>query len=474
MTASSRIVHRAAPAHLLRRLLDEPRLLEQVQTLPPPLLAKLIDRVGLEDAGEVVALATTEQLAHVFDEDLWKSETAGEDESFDAERFALWLGVMREAGDRAVATRLSELPEELVTYAFHRHVIVLGMDALANDLESGDDDADQVEKALADCLSEEMDEYLVISRLHNGWDDVIAALLALDELDHGLATRILERCCSMSAHAIDESGLYSVLSEAESLEADVAGDRQSRRAEEGHVAPSDAKAFLELARTGEAFGPGEHDAITRAYLREANVRHVAAAPPPGKASTLARWLADEAPRRRDAARALPARREDRREELLLLAAMRALEGADVPAFVARSTELAYLANLVLAGVSVEGRRLRPVEAVSLALATTSLGLEMVVDGRSTERAAVALGEHVADGLFRRGWHALEIELRQRALGLRTKDATLEALADRPPHWRTDQGPSFIGTRAELGRAKAMLDGVVAASRGAAPRKRTRR
>lgn len=434
MTLSTRHRESSSPFHLLRRLLDEPALLEQVQELSPSLLAKLIDRVGLEDAGEVVALATTEQLAHVFDEDLWKSDAAGEDETFDAERFAVWLGVLREAGDGFVAKRLSELPEELVTYAFHRHVVVLGLDALASDLSSGGDDVDSVEKALADCLSEELDEYLVISRLHVGWDDVLASLLALDELDHGLVTRILDRCSAMSSEQIDDSGLYSVISEAESLGADVAGDRQTRRAEAGHVAPSDAKAFLGLARAGEALAPTEHDAITRAYLRDAAERTSPRAPAPeaaAKTAALARLLAEAAPTA--VAGALPTASSERRqrrvpEELLLLAALRVLERENVPAFIARSSELAFLANVVLAGVSVEGRKLRPIEAVSLALATTSTGLEMTLGERSVARAASVLANHVADGLFRRAWHRLERRLSERT-GRITFDAMMAELGE---------------------------------------------
>src|SRR5574340_561157 len=55
-----------------------------------------IERVGLEDAGELMALATTEQLLHVFDETLWTSAAPGRDERLDPERFAVWLEVMLE------------------------------------------------------------------------------------------------------------------------------------------------------------------------------------------------------------------------------------------------------------------------------------------------------------------------------------------------------------------------------------------
>ena len=52
----------------------------------------------------------------------------------------------------------------------------------------------------------------------------------------------------------------------------------------------------------------------------------------------------------------------RSREPLLVRAMRALAETDSVAFAARSEELAYLANVLVAGDSIEGRRYRPAEA----------------------------------------------------------------------------------------------------------------
>ena len=62
---------------LLLRILERPALVAAVRELPGAVLGKLIEHVGLEDAGELVALATTEQLERVFDDDLWRAERAG-------------------------------------------------------------------------------------------------------------------------------------------------------------------------------------------------------------------------------------------------------------------------------------------------------------------------------------------------------------------------------------------------------------
>ena len=123
MLSRETLHHRPTPQKLLARVLETPELGAQIRSLPSPVLGKLIDHVGLEDAAELVALATTEQLSQIFDADLWRSERPGEDERFDAQRFLLWLEIMLEAGERFVADRLAELPQELVTLAFHRHLL---------------------------------------------------------------------------------------------------------------------------------------------------------------------------------------------------------------------------------------------------------------------------------------------------------------------------------------------------------------
>src|SRR5438132_8325696 len=101
--------HNVPPStNLLLRILERPGLVAAVRELPGAVLGKLIDRIGLEDAGELVALATTAQLERVFDDDLWRADQAGGDEIFRPERFALWLRVMLEAGDSFLVERLSE------------------------------------------------------------------------------------------------------------------------------------------------------------------------------------------------------------------------------------------------------------------------------------------------------------------------------------------------------------------------------
>src|SRR5690242_10500602 len=89
----------ARTSALVGRILENPQLVGAVRALPPAALGQLVEQIGLEDAGELVALASTEQLAHLFDEDLWRAERAGDDPRFDARRFGVWLEILLEAGE---------------------------------------------------------------------------------------------------------------------------------------------------------------------------------------------------------------------------------------------------------------------------------------------------------------------------------------------------------------------------------------
>src|SRR5215831_4035238 len=169
---------------LLMRILERPGLVAAVRELPGAVLGKLIDRVGLEDAGELVALASTAQLERVFDDDLWRADRAGGDETFRPERFALWLRVMLEAGDDALVRRLCELPQDLVALAVHRLVLVLDMDVLEEQLSPGDEEAEQLERALEWSVSEEWEEFRLLARDPDVWDDIWGALVALDRDHH--------------------------------------------------------------------------------------------------------------------------------------------------------------------------------------------------------------------------------------------------------------------------------------------------
>jgi hypothetical protein len=396
------------PRQLVTRILEEPALVRAVQSLGPRALHALVERVGLEDAGELVALATVEQLERVFDEDLWKAARAGEDERFDAARFLVWLEIMREAGDAFAADTLATMSADLVAMALHQHVHVIDLDALAVDMSERDDDA-LVEKALDSGLHHELGQYRVIARRHDGWDAIVNVLATLEQRHGDDFDRLLERLCHASSEYIDDNGgLYRVLTSEEMLDADTAAEREDRRARVGYVAPSQAKAFLALALRSDVdtvLAERERDPVTRAYFREYEPAAVAAAARAAEASAEAERLlalvaaaepeAPAPPRAR-----LPAKGDD--EQTMLSRALAELAERDAARHDERLRELGYLANLVVAGVERDGERLRALDAAERALATCNRGLQAVV-ARTGQTPVDALARHGCDKLFRIGW-----------------------------------------------------------------------
>jgi hypothetical protein len=410
---------------LLQHVLENPALVAAVRELPSATLGKLIDAVGLESAGELVALATTTQLERVFDEDLWREDAVGEDPRFDPARFALWLEILFEAGVEAVVKRLCELPLDFVILAVARLVLVIDMDRLGVELADDEEELELVEKALDASLCEEWEEFRLIARDQRAFESVVSALFALDREHHALLRRILERCHALSTEYIAENdGLYSVLSSDEMLEGDARAERDDRRAAEGYVAASDARSFLALARQSSGT-PGERDPVTRAYFRElavnapsASTRAPARAPKRGApartaaASTkpdlagLTRLLSDLTGTPGAHATALAPSPAGR----FIGQALAALERVEPALYAERLEELGFLANVLIAGEPLSGRRYRPIEALETAVAVCDealadeLGPARATSDARLDAAVARLRSCHLDQLFRRGFH----------------------------------------------------------------------
>jgi Family of unknown function (DUF6178) len=366
---------------LLARILDAPQLVRAVQALPPRALLQLIDHVGLEDAGEIVALATTEQLERMFDEDLWRSSASGADERFDPARFALWLEVMLEAGEAFAADTLADLDEELLALALHGEVLVIDLDELVlTAIEP------ELEKALESEPNLEIDQYRVLGRRQEGWDTLAAALTALDERHPDTLRRLLDRLCRASSEWIADNGnLCQVLTSVEMLEEDAAAAREDRRAGAGHVSPASARAFLTLPAADVHVVLAEpRDAITRAYFRE---YRAPAQPAVERTNT---WIEEVAGGPMPLLEGGPPEPETLLKRTLALLAEELVHE--------RLRELAYLSNVLLAGAP---RRYRPLDAAEEALGICNAGLERAVE--ATGRSAADLMAHTGcEKLFRLG------------------------------------------------------------------------
>ncbi len=425
MTTS--LLRPTATSSLLARLIDAPDLVHTVRGLAPSTFSALVRHVGVEDAGEIVALATTEQLVAAFDEDLFVNERPGEREMFDRERFVAWLEVLLEAGDSAAARRITELSDDFVVRALSSIVLVLDNEELMLRMGEGGEDARMADKAIESCLSEEIEGYLLISLAHDGWDAVLALVLALDRDHHEFLVRILDRCAALaSGYVEDLEELTSVLSDSESLSEDVEAEREERRARLGYVDPRAARSFLAIARkplSTDGDGP-VRDAVTRAYFR--NLERPAVAPGTGAGApervaellgAIGEVTSAPLPPRLGAASA----DQSTDDGTSFVVAMRQLGERDPKGFAERIEELAYLTNVIAAGAEGPHGRFRPDEAADAALATVALGAELQVqEGRRTKRKkgsrakpeelSEALGSTPADVLFRKARSALSERL----------------------------------------------------------------
>lgn len=434
---------------LVMRLLDQPQALELVRALPARALAQLVAQVGLEDAGQLVALASVEQLQSVLDGDVWKSAGPGKAEAFDPERFGVWLEVMLEMGANAAAQRLLDMDPDFVAHAFQSLVMVLDLDALALAMSShGDDDDGQLEKQLDAVAWVEVDRFRLMARAAEGFDAFSQVVTSMDEQDHGALMRLLERLAAATHVQVEEDGLHHVLSLAQEIQSDAEAAREERRDREGYVAPQQAAAFLALARTH----PVGQDPITRAALALLPQRRPGNPQAPLSVPGVA-GNAMSVGGKHAALRAHLQAAADRERQV---------------------QELTYLANVVVAGAPLDGAAMRDVDAVTFVMDTCNLALEMgahahglvALFGLGMQRL-LALGQDALDAaerVLRRGhirWPRLDGAKRNNRpwdARLHTAPVTTEewprlvALTEPCPRW----DGAFLSRAAQLAEARAFL------------------
>lgn len=427
--------------HLLWQLVDSPHLVETVRALPGPAFSALVRQIGLEDAGEVIALATTEQLVAAFDEDLFVNARPGQRESFDPERFATWLEVLLEAGDAVAARKVASLSIDFVVHALSQLVLVLDHDALQLQMGEGGRAAHAADKAIESSLSEEIDGYLLIARKPDGWDAVMALITALDQQHRAFLTTVLDRAAGLASPLIDNlAALTEVLSEEESLAEDVEAEREERRVRHGFVEPRAARSFLSLAKQPLGSPSADRDPVTRAFFRDrdraTSATSVHAAPleqvapatllslltehgviqGPHRALGAAQSVGDDSVRGAEPTVAVDGSQPGPKIAVFF-AALQRLQQEKSDSFHQRMEELAYLSNVLVAGASDRGERFRPAHAAEAALATVFFGACLLVNERTDARMqgsvsitpealCQVLRTHGADWLFRKAASAL--------------------------------------------------------------------
>lgn len=415
---------------VIEMIVGDPDLVAAVRELTPDALSGVIDSVGLADSGPLISLLSPAQFTAALDHDLWHAELPGTEEEFDADRFMTWLEIMIEMGEKTVIDRLEALPEEMVVYAFHKCLTVLTEVELAMALKTGENSM-LAEKAFSSSSFYEIGEFVLIPKQEAGLDAVMQALLALERHDHRFMHFILSRCADLSVGDLEESdGLHTLLTRAETLGLDIAGEREDRRTEAGFVAPQRAAAYLKFARiippdavdtvrpdaAQAVFGPpnsrpggdriGQMRAVQRAQAQRrlaalVGIRNSGQKVAIGVQSALSGG--DRVSRRRQPFRD----------------GMRQLADEAPAAHQRCIDELAQAANIVVSGATLHGDRFGKADAVAAVTALCELGME---DSLTRQRiaAAVLLEARGVEPFLRQGLSMLHRQVFRLALE-RTRD-----------------------------------------------------
>jgi hypothetical protein len=381
----------------------------------------------------LLALATPAQLTAVFDLDLWKPTRAGADEQFDAARFLEWLEVLVDADPVMAAARLASMDAALVVAGLSPHLTV--WDPAVFEPTEEPSSADPVLNAGRERgVHAEIGGYLVVARRQDTWDPIVEALSTLAERHPDSFHRVMQDCRRLSNSGREIDGLDDLLSDAEQVRFDVAAGREERRDRLGFLPPDQARAFLASARhillAGE---PPERDLVFAAHQRsqmtnetpmraDSESREAQAAEPAAddaSAVVTVMEILRGAGVLADSPRLLLPGKEDEQPAInaALSHYLQHFGKSEDDGGIARHQELAFLANALMSGCSVQARPFTEREAMDAVAATCNLGLECWPPTWRPSR------EHDLITVFQVGWTVLH-----REVAMVTADRLLDALS----------------------------------------------
>jgi hypothetical protein len=375
--------------------------------MQPQTLVRLIDRVGLNDAAELMALVPAPRLLRALDEAVWKSPRPGANPVFDPAEFINWLQVWNEVGEPFVTERLAAFNDEYLAMSLSSVLRVdsgssKGLDGDTSEIaeDSQAQEAGYTDRPKSDCYAI-YGHLLVRPPFEDDWEIIKTALDALwchapDRLLHILGT------LASSESMLNADGRRT------SLNRDVAFARERHLERGGYVSPTGARAFLastSAITTQELLMMSAYDNETRRFL--AGIEYYDTGQHPIENVTAIDSADDEllqtqnedrepasTPASQDQIRALSrllereAIVEPKRFESLqwnkheprravLAEMLNHFAGENQEAFQQRTRELAYLATVLMAGSSLEGQPFTGGDARDAALATCNLGVEFI-------------------------------------------------------------------------------------------------
>jgi hypothetical protein len=401
---------------------DEAGVARTVAQLRPEMLHALIQRRGLDACGELVAAATPEQLTTVLDLDLWRRASTGGSDRFDVERFGEWLEVLVGTGESLAARTVAGLDQGVVIAGLSRYLRVLDPGIFEPTAQSDNEAMDLRDVMCAASLEFEVGGYVVRARRGDTWDAVVSLLVALEEEHGDYFHAVMQGCRALSNSTPEIDGLDDLLLTPEQHLHDVNLERAGRLLQQGYVSTADARAFLDLGRRAQVSHSASGNAINPivAEYFHAVTEFAASRAPAGlpehahesSSASAARDLLNEAGVIAERPRALLDGADSSAQGTLaqlrrLLAHVRE---TDQDKFLARSQEVAFLANTLMAGCTVQSRAFTAQEASDAAAAICNLGIEYWPGRWPRATSAVLpdslLIDHDLIEAFEAGWSVL--------------------------------------------------------------------
>lgn len=460
--------HRPATAKkVVDALLKSRDLSTIVQDLNPTTLHHLVTELGIEDAAPLVAHASPRQIVELLDSTLWTGARPGDPETMSMEMLMRWFDLWSDMGDQAAAEILHDLGSEFCALALSRLIQVT-------------DDPAGLEGTDEQCQI--LGIYCVCARYADEWDSVQKVLNALWGEYPDFLESILERL--ILRHSILR--IEGELDGLRLLRIDAEFEREQSRERSGYVTSAMAGAYLQTVMHAELemlVGEAAYDPETAAYFNrrtflaqrsdtdpadrhapEEDIEHTENRPTAGVEAEPVQGEGDSGTQAEFRAELAAYERAHTRNTLLLegphmtglqqrqpvRAAIARLQDRP-PAFAARMDELAYLANLLVAGTELDSRRLTETEAANLAMASCNLGgTYLHWQEASAESADAAIETWIAAEpglihLFRIGWHLISQLPLQAACQLRNQfraDAVRARFDDRT--WLLEEVDALLG------------------------------
>ncbi len=410
---------------LIYQLVEDSLLIQLIQAIDDDQLLRLIEHVGVEDAGDIISLASFTQLTHIFDNVFWKNARPGEREKFDPQQFALWLEVAMEHSAGTAKKIVADMDEDLLVLGLAENLLVVDHESfllrMQNPARSFEDDL--LDKLLdSEQLMEWGEMFIIPKNGCNNWDTLIALLVDLDSEDSDRIERILKTINHISTEYIeDNGGLYNVLTSGEMLENDLAAERETRREQQGYVSPEAATAFLQQARvtsveellsaTGydyltthyfTAFSPDESLQKASKISRERLIKYISDSFP-----VIYKQFTDAGIIVLEESKKFPAISDSPPSQTDIASALQFIEKDDTDIFNKCLYELHYLANILLAGDNSDETQLTPIEAAEKTMKICQSGMHYVLGPAQVSNPECVRQQILQDGLvkiFRIGWH----------------------------------------------------------------------